>query len=244
MFLWAFCLHGKSVLRWGQGLGRVKKATGENGYQGGAPKKNGTDMSKNTLSFSDLKISWMDNAFNFVRGSKIDGCKMTKMHVGPKNSVFLQLCSYIIFEIQMSSGTFCQSEAWVWQVLCLRRRGAGEYFNTFKTMALIINSDNYKNNRIHDMKLNDKCVYKDRFSHLYWNLRELKKERKKERQKASKQASKQARKEGRKEERKTGSKEERKKGRKEERKKEKNEGTKKGSKKERKVGRKRMREQW
>jgi len=157
----------------------------------------------------------MDNAFNFVRGSKIDGCKMTKMHVGPKNSVFLQLCSYIIFEIQMSSGTFCQSEALVWQVLCLRRRGAGEYFNTFKTMALIINSDNYKNNRIHDMKLNDKCVYKDRFSHLYWNLWELKKERKKERQKASKQASKQGRKEGRKK----GRQEARKKGRKEERKK-------------------------
>ena len=182
----------------------------------------------------------MDNAFNFVRGSKIDGCKMTKMHVGPKNSVFLQLCSYIIFEIQMSSGTFCQSEAWVWQVLCLRRRGAGEYFNTFKTMALIINSDNYKNNRIHDMKLNDKCVYKDRFSHLYWNLRELKKERKKDRKQASKQASKEGRKEGRKK----GRQEARKKGRKEERKKEKNEGTKKGSKKERKVGRKRMREQW
>ena len=174
----------------------------------------------------------MDNAFNFVRGSKIDGCKMTKMHVGPKNSVFLQLCSYIIFEILMFSGTFRQSEAWVWQVLGLRRRRAGEYFNTFKTMALIIHSDNYKNNRIHDMKLNDKCVYKDRFSHLYWNLRELKKERKKERQKESK--------EGRKE----GRKEERKKRGKEERKKEKNEGTKKGSKKERKVGRKRMREQW
>ena len=83
-----------------------------------------------------------------------------------------------------------------------------------------MHSDNYKNNGIHDMKLNDKCVYKDRFSHLYRNLRELKKERKEERKK------------GRKEERKRGRKKRRKEQRKEARK------------KERKVGRKRMREQW
>lgn len=68
---------------------KVKKATGEKRLPRRSSQKNGTDMSKNTLSFSDLKISWMDNAFNFVRGSKSDGCNMTKVHVGQKNSFIL-----------------------------------------------------------------------------------------------------------------------------------------------------------